>query len=270
MQTTLFLWAFRALIAAVLGFLALFTPDAPASVPWAVLAGLSGGLLLMSTFLPAFDLKFGLGRLGMPPLPLDEQNQDSFAQGSEFPDTINDERRLVDPWDYHRALMFAMHHQIPAQPMMTRDSLMYYALLLEEAAQAGQTLLKGLAPGGEQVFGMSAREDLEIIRQLMASTSRSMSFVSRRMNQLVDGAPLRCWDGQFLPQRQAQQLLDDLSALQMMTCGFALATGLPVEEGYRQMSTSCISKAQSGKEVKEPDFDQLLKDRFTHYAETAH
>lgn len=146
----------------------------------------------------------------------------------------------VDPWYLQQRLMIISSQRLPAAPMITNDALLYYALILEEVREAGDTLigiLAGLPPGGP------ASGAMEMLRQALQPATRSMGFTSRRIRSLLELRPMVEWQGITLNLSQARDLLDDTTDIQVVNSGFALALGLPGAEGYQAVGISNLSKA---------------------------
>jgi hypothetical protein len=56
--------------------------------------------------------------------------------GIEEPLLVDNERDdAVDPWQWQEQLMEISGQRMPSQPMLTKDSILYAALILEEVAR---------------------------------------------------------------------------------------------------------------------------------------
>jgi hypothetical protein len=155
--------------------------------------------------------------------------------------------------------------------MMSRDVLMYYAMLLEESAEIGKALVPLLPASGESLFlAGDLRKELGTTRQLILSTTRSMSFVSRRIGTITDSPAMLAWKGSQLSITSAKALLDGLCVLQTSSAGVALSAGLPIEAGYKEVMQACLSRAISPDpgsfSPRGADLYRLLKEHFPDYA----
>lgn len=206
------------------------------------------GVLLACSFFP-MTLYAGRGRMFAPTRPAP---QDTGMLISGFSDEVVTPRGSeVDPWNLQRHLMEISDQRMPSEPMVTRDALMYYALILEEASECGVTLLdilRGTALSSDQL------QDFQLLRQTLASATRAMSLASRRARQLLETEAFQQWDGRPLTLKQAKTLLDDHLDIQVVNSGFGLAAGLPGSVGFLAVCVSNISKADpvTGKILKDP------------------
>jgi len=134
--------------------------------------------------------------------------------------------------------------------MLTREAITYFALILEEVAEGGQTLLSllrdtKLEPGQIQ--------DFALLRQTIAPAVRSMDLTSRRVRQMMELPAFTQWPGRELTLPQAKAILDDHVDIQVVNSGFGLSLGLPCAEGYLNVGASNLSK-------KNPDTGKIDKD----------
>lgn len=187
---------------------------------------------------------------------------------------LESEEGIVDPWNLQRSLMRMSDQQLPDSPMITKDVIMYYALILEEASEAGVTLvdiLRSTSLTSDQL------QDFALLRRTLATTIRSMDLAGRRVRQILETPAFNGWQGQPLTLRQARALLDDHVDIQVVNSGFGLAAGLPCQSGHLAVVLSNVSKAHpatgliqkdasgkwlKGPNYKPPELDQVLVDRF--------
>lgn len=267
--STWILWAIT-MIAGLFGYWYLH----PALGVYWLVAG--AAVLLFCSFFP-LTLYAGRGRFFAPTgiSPADTDDLSGFSGESVPPaGVVMQEPVAVDPWNLQRHLMQLSDQRLPAEPMITREVIMYYALILEEASEAGVTLLEILR---STPLDQDQLQDFALLRQTLASAMRSMSTASRRTRQILATEAFQKWDGRALNLRQARALLDDHVDLQVVNSGFGLAAGLPCAAGYLTVGVSNVSKADpetgkilkdaSGKWIKGPDYqppqlDVLLVEQF--------
>lgn len=260
------LWA----ITMIAGFLGYHYLHPALGIYW-VAAG--SFVLLCCSFFP-LTLYAGRGRFFAP--------TGIGARETSTPSGFSDEQNeqdsgdpvAVDPWNLQRHLMALSDQRLPSEPTITREVLMYYALILEEASEGGVTLceiLRGTALSSDQL------QDFTLMRQTMASAMRSMSLASRRIRELLAAPAFQKWDGRPLALKEARMLLDDHVDIQVVNSGFGLAAGLPCDTGYLTVGVSNVSKADpatgkilkddTGKWIKGPDYqppqlEELLLEQF--------
>jgi hypothetical protein len=186
-------------------------------------------------------------------------------------------RQRVDPWRLQRRLMEVSGQEKPDGPMLTRDSLLYYALILEEVKETGEALylaldrarfcvssesgirspLHTVSPGAQLMLGGICNH-LNAITGRMGSTSTAL----RNLLKLHDGVDLHY----ALSLDEARPLLDGTNDVSVVNCGFALACGLPGAPGYLEVGNSNLSKVDpttgrierdpSGKWIKGPKYQE--------------
>lgn len=180
----------------------------------------------------------------------------------------------VDPWECQRTLMRMSYQSTPGVPTMTRDTLTYFALCLEEVAELGQALtrwsLPWTRPGLSEPSPFSDRHLGTVLMQIGVASQRAAEDANtiRRYVEKVDKGWFRS-----LPRDEAKEVLDGATDLAVVTCGMCVATGLPGAAAYTEVVNSNLSKADpvtnridkdaSGKWIKgpayvKPDLDKVL------------
>jgi len=262
------LW-FLTMVSALVGY-KFIHPELAAS--W-VLAGT--GILLACSLLP-LTIYSGIGRYFADTEDL------GHARNTMIPDSFKDRLDApdVDPWKLQRYLMEISDQFMADKPMITRDVLLYYALILEEANEAGTTLLSIIAAIAEGSYsGVDSPDDVSLaaIHGTFAPAVRSMGFASKRVKALMKEGALKDWKGEELTLEQARMLFDDTTDIQVVNSGFCLAAGFPGPTGYLETQHSNISKKNpatgkidktddgkwiKGVEYQEPDLERVLLDHF--------
>lgn len=168
----------------------------------------------------------------------------------------------VDVWDYQRRLMRVSEQRLPLVPVITRDTLMYYALILEEAAELGNALASSLqGPGGT----------LGEFRDQLYSFAATMDIQSTSLRRLLK--PMSVNFEISIPADLAREILDGTTDLAVVNAGFCLAAGMPGSEAYLEVVTSNLSKVNAntglidkdstgkwikGIDYKQPDLTRVL------------
>lgn len=157
----------------------------------------------------------------------------------------------VDIWQYQEGLMRASDQKMPELPQIHKNVLLYAALQAEELSETyaalaqeleADTLVEGLAGAdGEQEEQESSLQ----ARILIAQTLRGLATELYDKSLAIRGHLSYISDDWFFtPTRQgAKDLLDGASDVAVVTAGFGLAAGLPVRQGYDEVGSSNLSKA---------------------------
>lgn len=259
--STWILWA----ITMIAGLIAFRWLHPALGVYWVVVGS---AVLIGSSFLP-LTLYAGRGRMFAP-----SGGQAAVDSGFFVEELLDGEQAKVDPWDLHRPLMRMSGQRLPDQPMITSEVIRCYAGILEEASEAGITLLDIMRNSSLRADQL---QDFALMRQTLATAVRSMGLASRRACQILGTPAFSDWAGRPLTLKQAVALLDDHLDLQVMNTGFGLSAGLPCQSGYLAVGESNVSKAdpatgrilrdKSGRWIKGPDYKQpdlrkVILDRF--------
>lgn len=154
----------------------------------------------------------------------------------------------VDPWDFQRALMKSSDQPLPPLPVVSHGSILYYALILEETAETGRPLLAAL----QRSLADPKTHSEEIVLGKIASVISRMDESSTLIRGALKTMPNFNYT---LTQREATEVLDGTTDIQVVNSGFALASGLPAQDAYVEVVSSNLSKAnpKTGKIDKAPD-----------------
>lgn len=183
-----------------------------------------------------------------------------------------------DIWVPQWRLMKISDQKLPTIPTITRDSLMYFAITMEELGETGQALTSwARTPGSEYVPGVHRffhDKNLEaaILRlRVLGADLRTSSKELRGLLEKVD--PEWC---RSLSKEEATELLDGVTDVAVTTAGLGLASGLPAAAAYAEvqrsnhskanLQTGLIDKDPSGKWIKgpsytPPDLGKVLEDQ---------
>jgi hypothetical protein len=144
----------------------------------------------------------------------------------------------VDPWALQRANMIQSDQSLPDKPTITKDSLLYYALILEECAELGKALRGIITAAGSDI---------------VPNIDEAMHEASLNLRTAIKGLRPESWVD--VTREQARELMDGTTDLTVVNSGFANATGLQGAEAYRRVQVSNLSKAnpETGKIDKTPD-----------------
>lgn len=191
----------------------------------------------------------------------------------------------VDPWQMQRELMQISGQRMPSLPEVNKMSLMYWALILEEAAETGEALLDVLIPAMDRYSrhgGPNGPHHYHTMTSMISSTCENMKQRSGRIRKML-GTEDCFWDdlGLIPDRRAAKALLDGTNDVSVVNAGFCLATGLPGPQGFAAVNrsnlskknpdTGVIDKTLDGKWIKgvdyvEPDLDAVLDAQAEHDA----
>lgn len=183
----------------------------------------------------------------------------------------------VDTWECQRKLMQISAQNLPQLPTITNGTILYTALLAEELAETMRGLYTVLdSKLAQRVTSENETRCWVNIMETLNETATSLeqgSSIFKAMNpHVVAGFTLTFED--------ALPLLDGTTDIAVVNCGFALATGLPGNEGYDEVAGSNFSKANpdtgvidkepSGKWIKGknfylPDLRKVLEQQYSDY-----
>lgn len=193
---------------------------------------------------------------------------DEYKSRSEIPAS-------VDPWAMMNELMKISDQQRPQDPSLTKASLMYCALILEEGSE---TFRLGVVPALDRLIAgeleRAKRSDtpamcgqriysLRIIRGKLQETAHRMDIESKAIRQHLKEIPEFTFP---LLRSEAVPVYDGTIDLAVVNCGFCIASGLDGAAGYLEVAGSNLSKKNpdSGVIDKTPD-GKWIKGR--HYRE---
>lgn len=151
------------------------------------------------------------------------------------------QERHPDPWESQRQLMYISNQPIGdlERPAITSTVLLYYALILEELGEGFLTLHRVMAPHrlGQHVdLDSGTAVPWDSVGHQLIDHSVSMRAAVANLAGLGNiHVPLTL--------DQAAAVLDDLTDINVVTCGACVAAGLPGAEAYAEVSSSNLSKA---------------------------
>ena len=172
------------------------------------------------------------------------------------------------PWGYQRKLMRISGQEMPTHPRLTKTSILYGALMLEELGE----MFLGLAKAIEE--GSSGRTSTLFS---IAKKYAHIAIVLHNASIEIRDALKDCSEDPneiYLAFDTAKEMLDGAIDLVVVTCGFTISTGLPDMDAYVEVVTSNLSKANpltgmidktpdgkwiKGVEYKEPNLDPILQ-----------
>ena len=172
-----------------------------------------------------------------------------------------------DPWMYQRKLMQISDQELPNSPRLTKTSILYGALILEEAGETALALAKAIEESsrGRNSMLFELSKDYARTAVNLIDTSKGMRLALEACKELPEELPM-AFD-------TAKELLDGCVDVHVVTCGLSLSTGLPGMDAYSIVVRSNLSKANpatglidktpDGKWIKganyqQPDLDPLL------------
>jgi hypothetical protein len=174
----------------------------------------------------------------------------------------------VNPWKSQLMLMLKSAQQVPAAPAITKGSILYGALVLEEV---GETLM-GLATGVEEI-SMGKGSELYDVSIAFVKIARAMQLQAITIRkQLAETSELPIV--KMVSKDVAREILDGVTDIHVVVAGLGIACGLPGQAAYDRVATSNLSKANpvtgvidkdaGGKWIKgpnyaAPDLDSLLE-----------
>lgn len=184
----------------------------------------------------------------------------------------------TNPWRSQLMLMLKSDQLVARAPAITKTSVLYGALILEEAAET----LVGLAQGVEEASKGRGSELYEIAVDL-THAAKIMAGSSIAIRTKL--AATREEPSPYMPSIEvATEILDGITDLHVVVAGLGLACGLPGQAAYENVSSSNLSKANpvtgiidkdaGGKWIKgpayfKPDLQSLLSPLYAQSHEPA-
>lgn len=181
----------------------------------------------------------------------------------------------VDPWRMQADLMRASGQRMPEFPSLNETGVLYWALLLEEAAETGSAVATALHQAWlrSTLAGGPVNVQREHMIEVMLGASERMDTDSKAIRSYL--ASIGSFDV-AMSLEEAVQVLDGTTDTQVVNSGFAIACGLPGADGYVEVAGSNLSKRfedgtihkdPSGKWLKgpayrAPNLDGVLKRAF--------
>lgn len=189
--------------------------------------------------------------------------------GALFYDSVMDPSGDVDIWKMQRSLMKASGQYLPLTPMVTKDSVLYLALTIEEVAETTDALRRALA----KTIGNSVPSQRELVHRLHTCEA-DLNQMSLSLRQYISERD----DFAFpMDRHHAKYVLDGVTDMAVTVAGLCLAAGLPGSDGYLEVQTSneskknpdtgLIDKTPDGKWIKgvnyrPPNLDSVLEHAF--------
>jgi hypothetical protein len=142
----------------------------------------------------------------------------------------------TNPWKSQMMLMLKSGQHVGTFPTITKGSMLYGALIIEEAAET----LFGLAKGIKET-ATGPDDDRQKLFVDFNHTAKLMAQASLHMRRNI--GTLEALPSTLLSKDVAMEILDGITDLHVVTAGLGLACGLPGQAGYDRVSTSNLSKA---------------------------
>lgn len=172
-------------------------------------------------------------------------------------DEVEQGQQSVDPWAIQRDLMVASEQALPSEPTLSKGSILYAALMAEELGETFEALHCAVLRSQQ---GQSMAIGMPSLLACLFEQSMSLDSFAKKVRGILTAF------GDFeipLEQTDAVAIFDGTTDVAVTNCGFALASGLPAAEGYLEVGTSNLSKANrtgkidktaDGKWIKGPHF----------------
>ncbi len=177
-----------------------------------------------------------------------ERAIDHFDNQLEYDSELEAHGARLDPWSYQRKLMEASGQELPSAPTLSKGSMLYGALILEESGETMKGLAKALmnqikATGKSQLVDLSLTFD--------SVGDELLDFATKIRTDLANMEI----ESSALTEADAVELLDGTTDIAVVNCGFALACGLPGGDAYAEVGLSNLSKVnpETGVIDKTPD-----------------
>ena len=168
--------------------------------------------------------------------------------------------KAVDIWSFQEDLMKASDQEIPREPRINKNVLLYLALMAEELGETADAVRKEL-----ELYLLVTADEFDVMPETEQAQFDALRQVHSKLESLVRLGDLASGirghltyvnGGWWLrPTRQgAEEMLDGATDVAVVTAGFGLAAGLPAREGYHEVGASNLSKANpvTGKIDKDP------------------
>lgn len=162
----------------------------------------------------------------------------------------------LDIWSPQYKVMAISGQNIPKYPEVTKDSFLYYALILEEAGELAEALRAAVPCTINSDLNTDVRVELQKAAYALRLSSRQLRDLVAQMHQ--QGFTI------YQDTRYLVPILDGITDLAVVTAGFSVASGLPAREGYDEVVGSNLSKADpvsgrilrdaGGKWIKGPNY----------------
>lgn len=181
--------------------------------------------------------------------------------------TLSECVNRVDPWELQRKLMEISGQDRPVRPMLTDNSLLYAALMLEELAETLKPIGVQLQRAATSTYDVLPADR---IKGQFAHIAHLMTMHSVAIRQELERKPGICleWDEDL-----ALEAFDGTTDTAVVNAGFAIASGFPGAEGYAEVQNSNLSKGNpetglidktadgkwiKGSNYQKPDLEMVL------------
>lgn len=173
----------------------------------------------------------------------------------------------TNPWKSQLMLMLKSNQQVPHEPRMTKTTMLYGALLLEELGETFHGLSRGI-----EFVSMGRGTKMHELAKEYEQTAvwlAALSTAFRKKLKELNEQPKRC----LIPRDIACEILDGCTDIHVVAAGLSLAAGLPGQAGHDRVAVSNLSKQNpatgmidkdasgkwiKGEEYAPPDLDGLL------------
>lgn len=180
------------------------------------------------------------------------EHEARIEEATFYSDVLAESRRMindrVDIWDYQDELMRASDQRTEPLPCINSASVLYLALQAEEFAEQIRGVKDGILKAlPTQCLGW--HEAARILHEI----APGLEYDSKRLRDLIASGRLGDTNIQ-LDMATAQDILDGVTDVAVVTAGFSLASGMPAREAYKEVGVSNLSKAnpRTGKIDKDP------------------
>lgn len=184
-----------------------------------------------------------------------------FAKKNPIPEGL-------DVFSIQRSIMAISDQALPSYPSLTKESILYGALILEEAGETMLALARALEVSCRGRSSDLYQVSLDFAQQgcILINTSNKIKTKLEQTKELPVATTI--------PFEIAKELLDGQNDLIVVSAGLGQATGLPGMDAYLEVSSSNLSKANpatgkidktadgkwiKGANYREPDLGALLR-----------
>lgn len=178
----------------------------------------------------------------------------------------------VDPWAMQRKLMEISNQSTPAAPELNKDTILYGALVLEEASETMTALAVAVSRVADDLpqADVALADNLKKLSSTFTHVATAMHDGSRNVRARLDEIRDFCAP---LLEDEARELADGSTDIAVVNSGLAVAAGLDGAACYLEVASSNLSKANpataeidkeaNGKWIKgrayfKPDLDRVI------------
>lgn len=187
-------------------------------------------------------------------------------------------KERVDPWESQRILMEASGQSLPETATVTKETLLYMALIWEEHEETLKPLLEALdrhhvaqMMHEDTTSRVAPTPGLAAAISVIRNSSVALHYNARTLKQALVRVP-----GTLtipLKRDEAVEIADGITDTAVVVAGASLATGIPGAACYREVSESNLSKRNpitgiidkdaagkwiKGSEYREADLERVL------------